>query len=216
MRSRHANKSYDVFLTHAVERIGMLWVRDGTDWRDLDSLTNANSEKLVFATNGGMFNPDRSPVGLYMEDSKMISALDTSSHDYGNFYLKPNGVFALTKSAAYVMETRAYSRSALNDVVYATQSGPLLVMDGDIHPKFTKGSSNLNIRSGVGVTADGEVIFIISNEPINFYDFALLFRDKYNCDNALYLDGVISKMYLAQKREDDTSGRFGPMIYMSE
>jgi uncharacterized protein YigE (DUF2233 family) len=88
----------------------------------------------------------------------------------------------------------------------------MLVINGNLHPKFNKGSSNTNIRSGVGITATGQVIFAISDKPVNFYDFATLFRDGLHCANALYLDGAISQMYLPNSRRMDLGGDFGPIV----
>lgn len=169
-----------------------------------------NNKDLLFAVNGGMYLKTHEPQGLYIEEGvqKKKISLDSS---YGNFYMMPNGVFSITKNlVGQVNETKEFL--ALNgDSKYATQSGPLLVIKDNIHPKFMEGSKNTYIRNGVGINKKGEVVFVISNKPTNFYDFALLFRDELHCSNALYLDGAISKMYNSQtQRKED--GNFGVMI----
>jgi len=93
----------------------------------------------------------------------------------------------------------------------ATQSGPLLVIDGKLHPALTDGSKNVHIRNGVGINKDGKVVFVISNQKTNFYDFASLFKEVLECDNALYLDGAISKMFINETNRNE-DGRFGVMI----
>jgi uncharacterized protein YigE (DUF2233 family) len=51
----------------------------------------------VFAMNGGMYKPDNSPQGLYIENREVAASLDTTTGN-GNFYLKPNGIFYITLS----------------------------------------------------------------------------------------------------------------------
>jgi uncharacterized protein YigE (DUF2233 family) len=85
-------------------------------------------------------------------------------------------------------------------------------VNGDINPNFKKGSTNVNIRSGVGYMSSSKVVFIISNEEINFYDFAKVFKDCFGCTDALYLDGAISQMYLPEIGRYDSGGNFGGII----
>lgn len=173
---------------------------------ELDSI----GQKLVFAMNGGMFKKDFSPQGLYIENGQLITPLDTIKEKFGNFYLQPNGVFYLTKEQKGVISTTPNFKWQEN-ISYATQSGPMLVIDGNIHSKFNKGSSNLHIRNGVGVLANGKLLFAISREKINLYDFATFFKAN-GCQNALYLDGFISKMYLPEKGWKEQDGKFGVVI----
>ena len=87
--------------------------------------------------------------------------------------MKPNGVFLINeKHEAHVIESSTYT-VLLSPAIWATQSGPLLVQGGDIHPDFIADSKNLQIRSGVGVRKDGTIVFAISASPVNFYDFAV-------------------------------------------
>jgi len=181
-------------------------------FQNLKLLTDGNHQKLVFAMNGGMYKKDNSPQGLYIEDGKVISKLDTGSGN-GNFYMKPNGVFYITNSnKAFVSQTSEFN---LKDVKYATQSGPMLLIDGQIHPAFQKGSKNLNIRNGVGILPDGNIIFALSKSEINFYDFAQYFKDA-GCKNALYLDGFVSRAYIPNKNWIQTDGNFGVIIGVTE
>lgn len=173
------------------------------------SLDSAGLE-LVFAMNGGMFTTELSPQGLYVEGGKVMANTDTLRSGYGNFYMLPNGIFYLTASRrAVVCATDTFVLTP--DVQYATQSGPMLVIDGAIHAKFNNGSKNVNIRNGVGILPNGNILFAISKEKINFYDFALWFK-KRGCRNALYLDGFVSKMYLPEKKIEQLDGTLGVMI----
>lgn len=189
-------------------------------WKDdkgnkLNSLANlkkhveSKKQQLQFGCNAGMYTLDHSPLGLYIENGKKIKALNTKSGK-GNFYLMPNGVFYLTKDhKAFVCETSQFKETS--SIQWATQSGPMLVIDGAIHSAFKQGSTNLNIRNGVGILPDGKVLFAMSKEPINLYDFASYFLQK-GCKQALYLDGAVSRTFLPEKNWEQLDGDFGVMI----
>lgn len=165
---------------------------------------------INFAINGGMYEQDQTPVGLYIENGQQRKSLDTGS-GWGNFRLLPNGVFYIQGKTAGVMETRAFAASGLKPD-YATQSGPMLVIDGALHPAFLPDSDSLKIRNGVGVSADGKVIFAVSDGTVRFHDFATLFRDVLGCRNALFLDGSISSLYIPEWKRRDSSFPLGPII----
>lgn len=174
----------------------------------LKSWLASKGQSLLFAMNGGMYQEDRRPVGLYIEGGKTLSPLNKRAAG-GNFYLKPNGVFYITQNNVAGISTTDQFNPA--QVLYATQSGPMLVIDGNIHPSFTKGSTNINIRNGVGILPNGKIVFALSKQLVNLYDFAKFFK-KLGCKNALYLDGFVSRMYAPQQQWIQTDGDFGVMI----
>lgn len=179
----------------------------------LKSSLKVKNKKLVFATNGGMYKKDNSPQGLYIEKNKIISEIDTTSGN-GNFYLKPNGIFYITNDKkAHICETALFVVD--QKVAYATQSGPMLVTDGKIHTSFKENSTNLNIRNGVGILPNNQVVFAMSKKEINFYDFANYFK-KLGCKSALYLDGFVSRTYLPEKKWTQTDGNFGVIIAVTK
>ena len=169
-------------------------------------------ERLVFAMNAGMYHEDRSPVGFYRENGEDIAPANTNDGP-GNFHLKPNGVFyLLDDGAAGVDETGVYLMTKRMPPRYATQSGPMLVIGGDIHPKFQPESDSQKRRNGVGVTEAGEVIFVLSDTPVRFYDFAVFFRDELKTPNALYLDGTISRIFAPELGRNDPGAAMGPIV----
>ena len=173
------------------------------DWIEKQNLV------LDFAMNAGMYNKENSPQGLYIEKQKTLAALDTTN-DVGNFYLKPNGVFYLTTgNVPVICKTEQFKNNTT--IKYATQSGPMLIIDGKIHPEFKEGSSNLNIRNGVGILPNGNVVFVLSKNEINFYDFAAYFKSL-GCRNALYLDGFVSRAYVPSEKWIQTDGNFGVLF----
>lgn len=179
------------------------------NFNNLRSFVESKQQTLVFAMNGGMYKKDNMPQGLYIENHKVLFPLDTTQGK-GNFYLQPNGIFYITnEKKAVVCQTTSFKYT--NNIAYATQSGPMLLINGEIHPAFKQGSVNLNIRNGVGILPDNKILFAMSKKEINFYDFALYFKNL-GCKNALYLDGFVSRMYLPQEKWIQTDGDFGVMI----
>jgi len=174
-----------------------------------ESLTRRN-EQLVFAMNAGMYREDYSPVGLMVIDGHQVHRLNMASGD-GNFYLKPNGVFIVSDSGAHIIESSAY-RSLQSPPMLATQSGPLLLYDGQLNSHISPQGTSRLIRNGVGITGTGEAVFVISEDPVNFYDFAVLFRDRLHCPNALYLDGNVSSLYVRSLGRADEHVLLGPII----
>ena len=180
---------------------------------NLISWLKSKNKKLLFSTNGGMYKKDNSPQGLFIENKIVKSEIDTSNGN-GNFYLKPNGVFYLTtEKNPIICKTEDFVNNGM--IKYATQSGPMLVIDGEIHTAFKKNSTNLNIRNGVGILPNNQIIFAISKKEINFYDFAEYFK-KLGCKNALYLDGFVSRTYLPEKNWKQIDGNFGVIIGVTE
>jgi len=178
----------------------------------LNEYLAGKNKKLVFAMNGGMYKTDYSPLGLFIQAQKTVRGVNTYSGD-GNFYLKPNGVLYITTNhQAGICTTGDFVNNGR--VAYATQSGPMLVIDGAIHPAFKEGSANTNIRNGVGLLPGNKLVFAMSKEPINFYDFAAYFKS-IGCRNALYLDGFVSRTYLPEKNWIQTDGDFGVLIGVS-
>ncbi|MGK0390339.1 MAG: hypothetical protein ACI94Y_003091 [Maribacter sp.] len=179
---------------------------------DLNKHIEKKGGEVLFSTNGGMYNSIRESQGYLVLNGEEIKKIDTSDPKDGtNFYLKPNGVFYIDdQGKAGVLETDVYKKQKI-EPKYATQSGPMLVVDGKIHPILNPFGKSKKIRSGVGVDKEGEVFFAISNEPVNFHTFAYLFQKEFNCENALFLDGTVSKTY-SKHGKKELGGDFGPMI----
>jgi uncharacterized protein YigE (DUF2233 family) len=179
-------------------------------FRNLDDALAVQGLALGFAMNAGMYHRDLAPVGLYVENGAEAAPLITSDGP-GNFGLLPNGVFCWGDSFR-VIESRAF-RDEGPACRYATQSGPMLVIDGDLHPRFLPTSDSFYIRNGVGVSEDGtRAVFAISNDAVNFHAFARLFRDELGLPDALYFDGNISRLYAPSLDRHDGGFPMGPII----
>lgn len=166
---------------------------------------------LEFAMNAGMYHDDRRPVGHYIESGVEVMRVIPNAGP-GNFGLLPNGVFCINDDRAQVYETLQYldQAPACRD---ATQSGPMLVIDGALHPRFLRSSTSRFIRNGVGTSADGQTaVFAISNNAVTFHEFGSLFRDYLALPNALYFDGKVSRMYYRASGRSDFGFQLGPMV----
>ena len=224
-RIKFKNESYYVFIADLdVCEITFHWRNKGNGPNSIRTVLNSpelQKRDVFMVTNAGMYTPDFKPKGLYVENRKEIIPLDVSTPKTdANFYLQPNGVFYVdTNNHAHIDNTLEYKQehdSTSRNVKYATQSGPMLVINREINKVFTPNSANMKIRSGVGIISDKKIVFAISIGEVSFYDFALLFRDICNTRNALFLDGAISSMYLQDINPNANNGQFGPMISISK
>lgn len=181
-----------------------------------------NRQPLMI-TNAGMFTPSFGPQGLLIQDGVTFHELDMLRpvRSNLNFYLLPNGVFHITKSGEFgISDTEDFIKltavKSSKQPYQATQSGPLMLSKGAVNKNFRMGSANTNIRSGVGLVSEHQLVFLISDNPVNFYDFTLVFKEVFGCHEALYLDGAISQMYLNEQltggKNGPIDGLFGPLI----
>lgn len=204
--SYQPNSEHDLVLFWRDER--------GQPYHRFETLKNRLAEqdkKLVFAMNAGIFQADSlaTPLGLYIEQGKVLHQLNQRQQGYGNFYLQPNGVFYLTQDGqGQIVSTQSFQVTP--QIQYATQSGPLLLVEGQINPRLNPHSTSLRIRNGVGVKENGELLFVMSRQFVSFYDFARYFQQQ-GCRMALYLDGAISGLYLADQNLH-YDGFYGPII----
>ena len=182
---------------------------DGEPYNSFDRLAQVH-KNLAFAMNGGMYHKDWSPVGLYVEDGRELKKTNTAPGP-GNFHMKPNGVFYASADSAGVLETGRYLRQKPRAEI-ATQSGPMLVIDGKIHPKISEEGISRKTRNGVGVRDGKTVVFAISEGLVTFGQFARLFRDALGCNNALFLDGSVSSLYAPAINRADARWPMGPII----
>ena len=181
------------------------------NFRNIDEALAQDGKRLAFAMNGSMYHPDRSPVGLYIEDGQEFSGLVTREGP-GNFGLLPNGVFCIEEARFTLLESRRFGDDP-PQCRFAAQSGPMLVIDEEFHPRFIPDSDSRLIRNGVGVSPDGmQAFFVIANTRVNFLEFAQFFRDYLGLPQALYLDGNVSRLHAPDMRRSDWGTLLGPII----
>ena len=198
------------------ERLELFWRDDaGRPYRQFSALReaeNAKGRKLIFAINAGMYKPDFSPVGLFVTEGRELVPLNRHVGS-GNFSQQPNGVFLVDGDSARVMTTNDYWLQQPKPSL-ATQSGPMLVHEGEITTSevMSPTSTWRKIRNGVCAPSPNVVVFVISESPVTFYEFAGYFRDSLRCREALYLDGTISSLYAPGIDREDRGPDMGPML----
>ena len=177
--------------------------------------TLPNHETLKFAMNAGMYNENYAPIGYTVIEGKELKSLNVREGG-GNFHLLPNGVMWWDQAGnVQITESNALDEQLNNGDVqpwYATQSGPMLVINDEIHPKFNPDSSSIKLRNGAGVCRDGSIQLVNSDEPVTFYQFAELFKDELGCSNALFLDGGIASALYAPSIDKQDKKEMGVMI----
>lgn len=189
--------AYAVVRVDPGDRMLLVGQRD-PDQRTLAGALATNPGAVV-AMNAGMYHADRRPVGLHVEVDGTFAPLEERPLE-GNFGLLPNGVFGVGPSGPVVRTTGIWAVAPVPSRL-ATQSGPLLVIDGELHPRFQPRSTSLKIRNGIGVDRQGRTWWVVSRDPVRFYDFAQLFRDVLGCPDALYLDGTVSELATSETVE---------------
>lgn len=191
---------------------------DGKPYLQFDTLERELDEQgqvLVFAMNGGMYHEDRRPVGYYRDAFGDQASVNTNDGP-GNFHLRPNGVFWLEGNRAGITESEAYLAQGI-DPDYATQSGPMLLIDGVLHPDLNPEGTSHRRRNGVGVADNGQTVyFAISDSAVTFYEFATLFRDVIAVPDALFLDGQVSRIYAPSINRNEIGTDLGPIIGVVE
>jgi uncharacterized protein YigE (DUF2233 family) len=207
------NISYDVIKVDHLQQL-RLFLKDPKNARYYQKFAHIQKmlptcEQLSFAMNAGMYHPDFQPVGLYVEEGKEIVELN-EAQGFGNFFMQPNGVLAWNDKYAVIKTTTDY-KSMRFKPRFATQSGPMLVYKGQVNRQFLADSNSLKIRNGVGVR-NNQLYFVISQQRVNFYQFAQFFKQNLKIDNALYLDGSISSLYLYKTKRHDKTFNLGPIV----
>ena len=164
--------------------------------------------------NAGMYGEDGNPIGLYVEDGREQHAINRQRGP-GNFHMLPNGVFTVAADGRVAVLTSARYDPASRPR-WATQSGPMLVIDGRLHPAIQVNGPSLHVRNGVGVDSADTAWFVISDGAVSFGRLARFFRDVLNCRNALYLDGSVSSLWDRPAGRRDTRTGLGPLIAIFE
>jgi uncharacterized protein YigE (DUF2233 family) len=180
---------------------------------ELSGHLGSKRDRVLFAMNAGMFSKSGAPLGLYVENGKEMRGVNTGK-GLGNFYMKPNGVFWVDAAGVHASVTDEFV-AAKPKAKWATQSGPMMVIDGKLHPEINEDGPSRNIRNGVGVKDKHTAFFAISDKPISFGKLARFFRDELKCEDALYLDGAVSSLWDRQGERMDKGYDLGPVVVVS-
>ena len=158
---------------------------------------------------------DGKPIGYYVKDGERLKELNRND-GAGNFHMKPNGVFFGTGGKWRVMDADAFYSQIGDRPQFGTQSGPMLLVGGKLHPEITEDGPSRTIRNGVGVDGNGRAHFVISEGPVSFGKLARYFRDVLKTPEALYLDGSVSALWDPARDRMDARAPIGPMLVVQE
>lgn len=177
---------------------------------ELEQALERRSSDVFFAMNAGMFDDQGRPIGLLVEHGRELKPINRRRGG-GNFHLLPNGVFLVRRDGrAEVVATSDYRGGS--DVAFATQSGPMLLLAGKLHPRFDPDGDSRHYRNGVGIAPDGTPVFVISEEPVSFGKLARFYRDRIGARQALYFDGAVSSLWDPRNGRRDNHAELGPMV----
>ncbi|WP_323982136.1 phosphodiester glycosidase family protein [Novosphingobium aureum] len=215
----------DAVFTHCIAVPGrnsvhmVLGPKGGAPYRTMSELAvNRSPDKpaVAFAVNGGMFDASGQPIGYYVEEGERLHTLNTNEGP-GNFHMKPNGVFYGDAGEHWHVRTSTeFAASVEERPDFGTQSGPMLVIDGQLHPQIAEDGASRKLRNGVGIDRTGAAHFVISDEPVSFGKLARYFRDGLKCDNALFLDGSVSSLWDPEHGRVDGGPPLGPLIVVEK
>jgi uncharacterized protein YigE (DUF2233 family) len=201
-----------------LEDVSLAWADDhGAPLRSFARLASAmgtESGRVAFAMNAGMFDQQGRPIGLLVEDGVTRSPINTRTGG-GNFYMKPNGIFWMAKDGTLGLEPTDRYTSHQATPRWATQSGPMLVIEGGLNPQIAPDGTSKFVRNGVGVSNPHSAFFVISEEPVSFGRMARLFRDALGCPNALYFDGAVSSLWAPALGRRDDAHDLGPLVVVT-
>jgi uncharacterized protein YigE (DUF2233 family) len=202
----------------ARDEIALVWAdAQGQALRSFEAVGASglfDAKRVRFAMNAGMFDASGAPIGLFVANGQESKALNQQAGP-GNFHMEPNGVFFVDAAREpHVVTTADYAAGGAQPV-WATQSGPMLVIAGQLNAQFTQDGPSRHVRNGVGVH-DGVAYFVISEAAVSFGRFARFFRDALKCEDALYLDGAVSSLWVPSSGRRDDGSLLGPMVVVSE
>ncbi|MBB3032819.1 phosphodiester glycosidase family protein [Alteriqipengyuania lutimaris] len=186
----------------------------GAPFRSLAKFSASRAEdapRVAFAMNAGMYDGEGKPIGYYVEERERLKELNRNEGS-GNFHMKPNGVFYGTGGNWRIKTSDDFYSTVGDRPDFGTQSGPMLLIDGEMHPQISDDGPSKRIRNGVGIDREGKAHFVITNRPVSFGQFARFFRDVAGTPNALYLDGSVSSLWDPARGRMDTRADLGPLV----
>lgn len=185
---------------------------DGANFRSLAAFAQSRDPlTIAFAVNAGMFDDEGDPIGYFVEGGERKKELNTADGE-GNFHMKPNGVFFGTGDSWEIRTAEDFLRNVGDRPAFGTQSGPMLVINGRLHPEITPDGPSRTIRNAVGIDERGRAHFVISTAPISFGKLARFYRDELKVRNALYLDGSVSQLWNPATERLDGGAPIGPIL----
>ena len=130
--------------------------------------------------------------------------------------MKPNGVFYGTGGKWHVRDTDWFLANVTDRPQFGTQSGPMLIIDGKIHPEIVHDGPSRKVRNAVGIDSEGRAHFVITNAPISFGKLARFYKNELEVKNALFLDDTVSLLWNPATDRLDTGKPIGPILVVKK
>ena len=182
------------------------------NFRSLASFAASRDPRTIaFAVNAGMFDEAGDPIGYFVQGGERTKELNTAEGE-GNFHMLPNGVFFGTGDSWEIRTAEDFRANVGERPDFGTQSGPMLVVNGRLHPEIRPDGPSRTIRNAVGIDQQGRAHFVISAAPISFGKLARFYRDELKARNALYLDGSVSQLWNPATERLDGGAPIGPIL----
>lgn len=179
-------KRYTLSLTRAIDQ--------GQSSSDIVSL--ARQSNALIAVNGGFFSPTSAPLGLRVRQGRLLNPIKPISWW---------GVFRIENGKPYITTWHDFNFN--QQVSFATQSGPRLLINGNI-PLLKPGNAD---RSALCITKRGDVVVLATaNASLTLQQLATIMgasshQNGLDCVDALNLDGGTSTQMFAKVGDVDVN-----------
>ncbi len=174
----------------STQALSLHWRRGGRPYGTLDALRAdllRQGRCPLFLSNAGIYGTNGAPLGLHVEAGKVLKGLNRSKGT-GNFFWQ-SGVFAIRRGKPEIVPRSTWRGAA--GVSLATQSGPLLVLNGK-RTSAGRASANGYSRSAVVIYRDGRLGFVHSRWASSFAALVDRAARPGPIRHMLYLDGSIN------------------------
>ena len=158
----------------------------------------AGNPYMDFCVNGPLVHPDGLPVGGYIDNGVQIQDW-VNPMTIGKNFAVGNGIFGVDTYGDFHMVSYE-SRSELPQMRWAFQNGLMLVQNGE---NVRGTSTSKSIRSGIGHDYEGNLVVIVTFDPVTLRELADMFLYM-DCVNAIYLDGAAPYVGFSNNEREPT------------
>jgi uncharacterized protein YigE (DUF2233 family) len=171
--------------------------------------------QVVFAMNGAKCDKNLKPLGLLIkglvEHKKFVWPDANVFSPVG-----PSAVFATErdKDVSYIIAADNFkAANALANYRLAIQSGTILISRNFLNKNIIRASGR-QVYNGMGMRANGDMVFAVTNDKMDMREFALFFQEQ-DCRDAMLLDEGANCQWYAPGKEKKP-GKMGEIIVVTK